>query len=703
MSNDPATYPWQRAGGHLPILLALCLGTQPLAVAVQLSTRELRTAESVRLLTVEQAEGQVPVRLRGVVTFFDEALYGRYIQDETAGIYLNLSTNIPPLVPGQQVEVIGVTSPGEYAPAIDPKQVLITGEATLPNPKPVTFQQLASGHEDSQFVEISGIVRSVEMDEPTGYYLIEIVTGGGRLPVYAPKLPVESLADLVNSTIRVRGVCSTLFNHQRQLFAVRLLVPRPDDLVIEVPAPAEPFAMESRPLISLLQFTQRESYNNRVKVEGIVTYFEPGRELFLQKGMQALQVETKQKEPLSVGDRVEVLGFASQGEYSPVLQDALYRKISSGEPPAPLSVTRDAMLRGVFNSMLIRISARLLDRAPSGVDRYLILQDGDFIFQALLSHPGGPDPFAELENRSTVEVTGICRVVPGDWEAGEEWRAKSFSVLLRSPSDVVVVKAPPWWTFGKVLLIAGVLGVVTLAAFGWVAVLRRQVAERGIQLEAQIQERQRAEQQRLIEQERTRVAQDLHDELGATLTEVTMLSSLARTTPLPVENKEHYLEQISRVSRSLVTTLDEIVWAINPKYDTVDSLASYYSLFAQRLLNLAGMSCRLQVAESFPEIPLDSRLRHGAFLAFKEALNNAIRHSGASEVLIALNAAAGWLNITVADNGRGFDSTAGLPGSDGLTNMRQRMEKLGGQCRITSQPGSGTTIQFRLPLEKEGL
>jgi signal transduction histidine kinase len=182
-----------------------------------------------------------------------------------------------------------------------------------------------------------------------------------------------------------------------------------------------------------------------------------------------------------------------------------------------------------------------------------------------------------------------------------------------------------------------------------------------------------------------------------------MLSSLARTTPLPVENKEHYLEQISRVSRSLVTTLDEIVWAINPKYDTVDSLASYYSLFAQRLLNLAGMSCRLQVAESFPEIPLDSRLRHGAFLAFKEALNNAIRHSGASEVLIALNAAAGWLNITVADNGRGFDSTAGLPGSDGLTNMRQRMEKLGGQCRITSQPGSGTTIQFRLPLEKEGL
>jgi signal transduction histidine kinase len=236
-----------------------------------------------------------------------------------------------------------------------------------------------------------------------------------------------------------------------------------------------------------------------------------------------------------------------------------------------------------------------------------------------------------------------------------------------------------------------------------VAVLHRQVAERSLQLEAQIQGRQRAEHRGLIEQERTRVAQDLHDELGATLTEVGMLSSLARTSTLPEETREGHLEQITRVSRSLVATLDEIVWAINPKYDSVDSVASYYSLFAQRLLNLAGMACRLQVAESFPDIPLDSRLRHGAFLAFKEALNNAIRHSGASEVRIALNVVEGWLNISVADNGRGFDSAAGLPGSDGLANMRQRLEKLGGDCRVASQPDEGTTVQFRLPLQERAL
>jgi signal transduction histidine kinase len=241
---------------------------------------------------------------------------------------------------------------------------------------------------------------------------------------------------------------------------------------------------------------------------------------------------------------------------------------------------------------------------------------------------------------------------------------------------------------------------VALAAFSWVMVLRRQVVERTRQLEAQIQKRQRAERQRLIELERTRVAQDLHDELGATLTEVSMLGSLARTPSLPSESKERYLDQLTKVSRSLVATLDEIVWAVNPKYDSVASLASYYSLFAQRFLNLAGMGCRLRVADSFPTTPLDSRLRHGVFLAFREALNNAVRHSGATEVQIAMDVVANQLNISVTDNGKGFALAADLPGSDGLTSMTQRMQKLGGNCEILSKPGAGTTVAFRLPLEE---
>lgn len=177
----------------------------------------------------------------------------------------------------------------------------------------------------------------------------------------------------------------------------------------------------------------------------------------------------------------------------------------------------------------------------------------------------------------------------------------------------------------------GGLGALLAAAFAWVLVLRRQVAERTRELKIQNQGRQHAERRQLMEQERTRLAQDLHDDLGSTLTEVTMLSSLARNAALPSERRDACLAQLTEVSRSLVTTLAEIVWAVNPQYDNVASLASYYSLFAQRFLNLSNIACRLQVSPTFPHTPLDSRVRHGVFLAFKEALHNAVRHSGASE------------------------------------------------------------------------
>jgi signal transduction histidine kinase len=269
---------------------------------------------------------------------------------------------------------------------------------------------------------------------------------------------------------------------------------------------------------------------------------------------------------------------------------------------------------------------------------------------------------------------------------------------MRSPVDVEVIKLPPWWTLTRLLWAVGILVAAVLAAFGWVGVLHRQVAERGRQLEIQIRERQRAERRRVIEQERTRVAQDLHDELGATLTEVSMLGTLARTPALPAADRERYLEKLTNASRAVVDTLDEIVWAVNPKYDSVASLASYYSLFAQRFLNLAGIACRLRVAETFPATALDSWLRHGVFLAFKEALNNAVRHSGATEILIEMEVVENQLKIAVTDNGRGFVLADRLPGSDGLANMTERMPKLGGRCEIKSQPEKGTTIEFKLPL-----
>jgi signal transduction histidine kinase len=688
--------PTARAG--LVILTAGLIFARDISTAQTVVTEELHTAAAVRSLTVEQARAKVRVKLRGVVTFFDSNLYSRFIQDETAGIYLYDSGLPVFLAPGEIVEVEGISSPGEYAPIVVPERITVVGKSDLPKPRQVTYERLASGQEDSQFVEIAGIVRSVEYQESSRFYLIDIVTGGGRLSVYVRELPVNRTEELLDSTVRVRGVCSTQFNHQRQLFAIRLMVPRPEDLMIEEAAPADPFAVAARPTGSLLQFTPQESFGHRVKVAGAVIYFEPGRELFLQDGEQGVAVQTTAREPLQLGDRVEALGFVGQGQYTPVLQDAVYRKLTPGPAIEPVTLTPDEALKGKHDCRLIRVSARLLDRAVHGAERHLILQSDGFIFHAYLRPRDGEDIFGGLQNGSRVAVTGVCRIDPGEWHAGEDWRARAFRVDMRSIADVALLESPPWWTLKRVLWMAAALGLVAVASFGWAAVLRRQVMLRTRELEKEIQERQRAERQHAIEQERTRVAQDLHDELGATLTEVSMLSSLAGTPSIPAENRDRYLKQVTQAARAVVATLDEIVWAVNPKYDSVGALASYYSMFAQRFLNLAGIACRLRVAQSFPETPMDSRLRHGVFLAFKEALNNAVLHSSATEVRVEMLVEENQLHIVVADNGRGFARDAAVPGSDGLASMRSRLEKLGGRCDVRSQTGRGTTVEFYLPL-----
>ena len=204
--------------------------------------QELLTAAQVRSLTPQQAAQQLPVRLKGVVTFCDEGLNSRFVQDSTAGIYFrDLNTNMPALTAGQMVEIEGVTSPGEYAPVIIPSSIKVVGEGNLPDAKPVTGQQLVSGQEDSQLVQVSGIVRAVQFDQVTRQYWIDVVTDGERFSAYVREIPAAQPEELVDSVVKVQGVCVTLFNRQRQLFGIRLLTPRATDLMVEKPAPGNPF------------------------------------------------------------------------------------------------------------------------------------------------------------------------------------------------------------------------------------------------------------------------------------------------------------------------------------------------------------------------------------------------------------------------------------------------------------------------------
>jgi len=458
------------------------------------TNRNLTTASEIRDLSAPEAERHYPVKLRGVVTFYDEALYSRFIQDETAGIYLKEMNGMPQLLPGQIVEVEGVTGSGEYAPIVIPSSVKVVGEGKLPASKPVLLEQLLSGHEDSQMVEFSGIVRAVQFDKQSAYFLVDLANGGERFTVYVKQLPVVQPGDLVDSTVKVRGVCSSKFNRQRQLFAIRLMVPTAEDVKVEIPATEDPFAIPGQKISSLFQFTPQGNYGHRVKISGTVTYFLPGSALYVEDEKFGLFVQTKSVAPLSLGDRVEVLGFATPGQYTPALQDATYRKIGSAKSLVPVQVDRDDALKGDFDCRLVRIEAKLLNHEQDGRQQSLVLQSSGSTFHAYQQAEDN-QAYSRLENGSLLVVTGICLVEPGDWQAGATWRAQSFRMLLRSPGDVQILRSPPWWTLKKMLWIAGVLGLLVVGAFTWIAALRRRVQEQTrtirqqLQVEATLKER----------------------------------------------------------------------------------------------------------------------------------------------------------------------------------------------------------------------
>jgi signal transduction histidine kinase/streptogramin lyase len=210
------------------------------------------------------------------------------------------------------------------------------------------------------------------------------------------------------------------------------------------------------------------------------------------------------------------------------------------------------------------------------------------------------------------------------------------------------------------------------------------------------------ERQAMMERERARVAQDLHDDLGSGLTEIGLMASLAQRQNLPLERVHQHLRQVTDKAHEMVTALDEIVWAINPRHDSVVSLSHYLCEYAQRFLELTPIRCRLEVARDLPTRPLNPDQRHNLFLAFKEALTNVVRHSQAAEARIKISTNANTLSVVVEDDGRGLNDTTTGQGADGLSNMRERLEQIGGRCEFQSTPNQGTRVQFILPLPEAG-
>lgn len=213
---------------------------------------------------------------------------------------------------------------------------------------------------------------------------------------------------------------------------------------------------------------------------------------------------------------------------------------------------------------------------------------------------------------------------------------------------------------------------------------------------------QRLEQQHAIERERARIAKDIHDDLGASLTRITFLGELAETDRDRPDAVSGYMQRIVAAARDTVRGLDEIVWAVNPKNDTLDSLMEYIAQYVHEFFQNTPVRCRLDLPDEVPQIPLSSEMRHSLFLVVKEALNNTLKHADATSVCVRASLSNGDFRIELSDNGRGFDlgSLSAKSLGNGLGNMRDRIEKAGGKYEIQSAKGQGTQISLVVPLTR---
>lgn len=298
---------------------------------------------------------------------------------------------------------------------------------------------------------------------------------------------------------------------------------------------------------------------------------------------------------------------------------------------------------------------------------------------------------ADWVDGGTQRAATYPQIPPGDYQ---------FQVIACNRDGVwnetgvtLALTAEPFWWQTNWFRVVGPLFAFGLVGGGILLGVRRR-HQRQIE---------RLEMLQATERERTRIAQDLHDDLGAGLTQISLNTAMIQNPAVTPEIAGGMLQEIDQRARELVTALDEIVWAVNPKNDTVPSLARYLCQFTQSCLLPTEIACRLEVSPALPEALVGAEQRHHLFLAFKEALHNTLRHSGADELRLEIATEARTLFITLADNGRGFVPGPVPEGADGLGNMRSRLERLGGSCELISVIGEGTKVVFKLPLQIDSI
>ncbi len=430
----------------------------------------ITSARRVRELSIPEAAERRVVVIEGTVTHNDTRWPVLFVQDDTAGIFVNAGGSRAELKTGQFVRVTGVTSPGEFAPVIDSREIQVLGTNSLPAPASVRLERLFAGSLDSQWVRLEGVIHASFQEEQHAVLKLETAEGGVDVRVNG-KLDAKDIRAWVDSKVRVTGVAGTMFNDRRQVTGIQLFVPEFAFLeVVEAGVPS-PFDAEATLIADVRHFDATEAGPRRAVVRGVVTKRISPMSFFVQDDSGGILVRVAEAAELAESDEVMVAGFPGRGDGAGVLENATLKILGPGGFPEPAALElTNANAQDNLHGRLVRVRGVLSDLFQDERLATLILKEENAALRAFLERGAADWEDGRPPIGAIVEATGVLVL-----ETGASGMPSYEGLFLRSASDIEVVKGAPFWTMsGLKALLACVVGL-TLGALAWVWHLRRMV------------------------------------------------------------------------------------------------------------------------------------------------------------------------------------------------------------------------------------